>query len=219
MEDQDVTYTETEKRILEAAGRTFAESGYRHATVREICARAGVNVAAVNYHFRDKKNLYFVTLRHWQSAAFRKYPPELATDRSKPAEERLKAFIHQFLSRILDEGETSWFGKIMAREVMEPSGGLDMVVKEGIRPLFDHLSSIVRELIQGRPSPATVRLCAASVVGQCLYFVHAKPVIKRLFPAEAAGALDKEAIASHVTRFSVSAIKSFASSKKGEKRR
>src|ERR1700743_147511 len=48
----------TRKKLLEVAGRVFAEHGYYAATVRDICAQAGSNVAAVNYHFRDKLGLY-----------------------------------------------------------------------------------------------------------------------------------------------------------------
>ena len=44
----------TRNKLLDSAGRVFADFGYQGATVREICARAGVNVALVNYHFGDK---------------------------------------------------------------------------------------------------------------------------------------------------------------------
>ena len=48
----------TRERLLEAAGEVFAEQGYRKATIREIVRRAGANLNAVNYHFRDKAGLY-----------------------------------------------------------------------------------------------------------------------------------------------------------------
>ena len=52
---QDV---ETHGRLLDAAARLFAARGFKDVTVREICRAARANVAAVNYHYRDKEGLY-----------------------------------------------------------------------------------------------------------------------------------------------------------------
>ena len=48
----------TRERLIEAAGRLFAENGFEGSTIRGICEDAGANVAAVNYHFRGKEGLY-----------------------------------------------------------------------------------------------------------------------------------------------------------------
>jgi AcrR family transcriptional regulator len=44
--------------ILDVAERQFAENGVAETTVRAITAEAGVNVAAINYYFRSKEDLY-----------------------------------------------------------------------------------------------------------------------------------------------------------------
>ena len=56
----------TPDRVIEAAGHEFADKGFDQATVRDICQRAGANLAAVNYHFGDKHKLYVaaVTTAH-----------------------------------------------------------------------------------------------------------------------------------------------------------
>lgn len=47
----------TKTRIMDAAERLFAEKGFDAASLRAITAAAGVNLAAVNYHFRSKDAL------------------------------------------------------------------------------------------------------------------------------------------------------------------
>jgi TetR/AcrR family transcriptional regulator, regulator of cefoperazone and chloramphenicol sensitivity len=209
--------SDTKIRILKAAGKVFSGRRFQDATVREICAEAGVNVAAVNYHFGDKKSLYLAALRHWQRAAFEKYPLDRASDPSASAEERLKTFIIQFLSRVFDEGEASWFGKLMVRELVEPTEGLDMVVEEAVRPTFGVLAGIIRALVGEDAPETTVRLCAASIAGQSIFFFVQQPVIKRLFSGETWDQSKTEMIVEHITRFSLAGIKASASDKGGER--
>jgi len=48
---------DTRERVLAAAMQVFAERGFDGATLREITAMAGANIAAVNYYFRSKDEL------------------------------------------------------------------------------------------------------------------------------------------------------------------
>jgi len=76
----------TRARLLDAAAHVFAEHGFQAATIRDICTRAGANVAAVNYHFRDKAGLYLAVLRHSMNAAGQPEPRELAMSAATPEE-------------------------------------------------------------------------------------------------------------------------------------
>jgi AcrR family transcriptional regulator len=53
----------TRARILAAAERLFSHQGLEQATIRGIAAEAGVNIAAVNYHFGSKEALERETFR------------------------------------------------------------------------------------------------------------------------------------------------------------
>lgn len=58
----DAQLKDTKDRILTAARKLFAVKGYDGASVREIAKEAGVNIAALNYHFHGKENLFYQVL-------------------------------------------------------------------------------------------------------------------------------------------------------------
>ena len=202
---------ETCRQLLEAAGEVFAEAGFRDATVREICRRGKANVAAVNYHFGDKETLYLEVLRYSNARALEKYPPLLGVGPGAPPEEKLHAFVHSLLLRIFDKGPTSWHGKLMLREMIEPTAALDSVVEERIRPMASELGKIVGQILDCPPGDELVRRCAFSVVSQCVFYHHCRPVVTRLYPEQPSpdpAAIAK--LADHITRFSLAAMTAFS---------
>jgi AcrR family transcriptional regulator len=208
----------TRQRILEAAGEVFAASGYRAATVRDIVHRAGANVAAINYHFGDKAGLYAEVLKYAHTCAMTKYPPDMGLKASATPRQRLHAFVRSFLFRMLDEGRPAWHGKLMAREMAEPTGTLEAIVKDGVRPHFAALQSIIAEVLGTKAAEVNrehVRYCAWSIVGQCLYYFYARPVILQLAPGQGFDAADVEAIARHITDFSLAALRHYPKPGKG----
>ncbi|MFT7109353.1 MAG: AcrR family transcriptional regulator [Psychrobacter glaciei] len=52
-----MSHNDTVIKILDAAEQLFAEKGFAETSLRSITAKAGVNLAAVNYHFGSKKSL------------------------------------------------------------------------------------------------------------------------------------------------------------------
>ncbi len=66
--------------------------------------------------------------------------------------------------------------------------------------------------------PDRVRFAAWSVVGQCLFYFFGQPVIRRLHPAQGLGPSDVDAIARHITDFSLAALKHYpkATADRGE---
>lgn len=215
VESKDASHAMTRRHLLEAAGGVFAEAGFRDATVREICRRAGANVAAINYHFGDKENLYLEVLRYAHGKALEKYPPMLDLPDDAPPEKKLRAFVHSLLLRIFDKGPTSWHGKLMSREMIEPTAALDSLVEERMRPMVGQLWKIVSEILDCPMNDERVRLCSLSVVSQCVFYNHCRPVVSRLFPNK----LPQDAasighLAGHITNFSLAAMKHFSAAKR-----
>ena len=207
-ESSDPAHLATRQQILEAAGEVFAEVGFREATVREICHRAKVNNAAINYHFGDKETLYAEVLRYSQEQAHEKYPPLLNVDPTAPPEEKLRAFIHSLLLRIFEKGPIAWHGKLMSREMVDPSAALDSIITERIRPMAEQLRGLVADILQRPIGDEVVRLCSFSIVSQCVFYHHCRPVLTRLYPNQPPlDTLGAARLADHITRFSLAAMK------------
>jgi TetR/AcrR family transcriptional regulator, regulator of cefoperazone and chloramphenicol sensitivity len=206
----EIDGSHTPARILEAAGEIFAELGYRAATVRHICEKAGANVAAVNYYFGDKEGLYLAVLRSVPDAHAEKYPSSQRRDANAAAEDKLRSYIESLLHRVFDPGRPGWHAKIIAREMVEPTRALDSLLDEVARPLHQELAGIVRELLGSAASDEQVRLCALSIMGQCVYYHHARTVIARLYPAQKYGPNGIARLVSHITEFSLAALKAQA---------
>jgi AcrR family transcriptional regulator len=196
----------TRLRLIEAAGEVFADQGFKAATVRDICTKAGANVAAVNYHFGGKEGLYNAVFRHAHRCAVGGAEEAVAQAQNKSAEERLALFVRGFLSNIFCEGQAAWHGKLMTREMAEPTSAMDELAKEEIRPRACLIEGICRELLGKGATKDQAEFCARSVIGQMVFYHHARPVIERIFPDFDYGPAGIDKVASHVTRFSLAAI-------------
>jgi AcrR family transcriptional regulator len=209
---------DTRQRLLEAAGQVFSEKGFRDATVREIVRRAGgANIAAVNYHFRDKEGLYAAVLEHFAREAVHKYPPHGGLPPDAPPEQQLHAFVRALLLRVFDKGHPSVHGKLMAREMIEPTRALDRIVEQVIRPMYGRLCAVVKAIAGPRASIAQIEASAKSVVGQCLFYKHCSPVIERL-EGRCPELRDLDGLTDHIVAFSLRGIQGLGARRKGARR-
>ena len=194
------------ERILSAVGCEFAERGYDAATIRDICAAAGVNVAAVNYYFGDKRRLYIESVKHAHQSRVRQVPlPEWGS--SVPAERRLHDFVDNMLERMLGLGQPPWQVRLMMREVLQPTEACRELVEDYIRPHFSILVAILDDLAGGRLPQPELRRVALSIIGQCFLYRAAGDVVGMLVPADEIERLHTPPrLAEHVTRYALAAL-------------
>src|SRR5262245_27326521 len=55
---------DTRARLVEAGLDHFGRVGFEGANIRAIAAKAGANIAAINYHFGGKRGLYLAVAHH-----------------------------------------------------------------------------------------------------------------------------------------------------------
>lgn len=58
-----MTEVSTRELILKKSHKLFADKGFNGVSIREIAKECNVNIAAINYHFNNKENLYLQTIR------------------------------------------------------------------------------------------------------------------------------------------------------------
>jgi TetR/AcrR family transcriptional regulator, regulator of cefoperazone and chloramphenicol sensitivity len=199
----------TKERILTIAGDIFGEKGYKATTIRAIAARARVNVAAVNYHFGDKESLYAAILEEVFHTGFTRFPGDMDLPPQASPQERLRAFVRAMFYRLQSRegwGGLAGRGRLIARELLAPSPAFETMLDRYIKPHRDLLLDIIAAIVAA-PCPREQLLpCAISIIGQCIYYAVAAPVIGRISPNNAPCEENLDRLAEFVWVFSLGGI-------------
>jgi len=196
-EDQDAR-----NRLLLAATEICAESGFRSASVRKICERAGVNLAMVNYYFGTKDELYLAVIKRASERGFME-TLNTASDPAVSAPQRLGQIIELLLTNMLSEGPESDVAKLFTWELVEPTPGLAYIVETLVRPLNDAIQALVHEISPHELRDEQARLCTFSILGQIVFYSHSRPMNDLLVPELRYDSAGIRAIATHITTFSL----------------
>lgn len=203
----------TRDKLIEAAGRVFAERGYRAATIREICRAAGANVAAVNYTFGDKMGLYTEVLRNSVRAA-KTAVLSAALDASHSPEDVIRNVIRARLMSMCQEARPDWHIRLVMHEFSHPTAAMGRVVDEGMRPIYDRMRKAVGEIIGLPPEHETTLLSINSIIGQILFYTFSRPVLSHLQPELKLTPDQLNRIADHIADFSLAYLKKVGQGKR-----
>src|SRR5580658_7622033 len=193
-------------KLVDAAGKVFAESGYQGATVREICARAGVNIALVNYYFGDKLELYTEVLRH-SIGASENGIVQMAIRSAAPPEQALRELIFAMLQRVCRGDRPGWHFRLMVHEFAQPTPAMSAVIDETMRPIYERFRELIGGMLHLPPDHDKTRLCAHSVIAQVVHYVHSRHVNARLWPELEMTAERIEEISTHIADFSLAYLR------------
>jgi AcrR family transcriptional regulator len=159
----------------------------------------------VNYYFGDKQRLYVdavVRAHRWRVEQARL--PEWSDH--TPPQKKLADFITTFIRRVRTGPGDTWHTKLMLRELANPTAACAELAQSSIRPQFEILLKILRELLPANANDDELRLTAFSIVGQCLFYHFADPVIRNLLAADEYAELEIDRLARHIADFSLEAI-------------
>jgi len=207
---------ETRQRLLKAAAKLFAERGFKNTSVRDICAEAHANVAAVNYHFRDKLGLYREVVGMVADAMDQGKREAMAVAEGSSAEDQLRSYILHFLRQCFGE-EKSWIDDLIGRELAEPTPAFDLIVQRGIAPSALRLGTLIGELAGLPAEDNRVQICGASIQAQCVFYRSGKAVMKHMNPGLEITPKLIEGIARQIADFSLAGIRAIAQQEAGGK--
>ncbi len=203
----------TRERILKNAARLFAERGFKDLTVREISRAACVNLAAVNYHFGSKLGLYKTIIRGLAENMETAKGDLIPHDGALTPEDQLRAYVRNFLGRLLAERSEDWMDRLLGREMLDPSPALDLIIERGIRPNGERLGALVAKLLGLAAPDDRVWQCAVSVQAQCLFYYSSRSVFERMSRGLKFTPKVIDNIACHIADFSLAGIRAAASRK------
>lgn len=134
--------TETQGKILDTAERLFGDQGYAGTSLRQIIAGAGVNLAAIHYHFGSKEELLdHLVMRkagpvnQERLALLERYQAD-AGAAPVPVEKLLKAFLEPPLLRVKENPD---FAKLMGRLYGE--GLMPLIIEKHFRIVMSRFTA------------------------------------------------------------------------------
>ena len=197
----------TKNRLLIAAGEVFALHGFHRATVQTICEKAGANIAAVNYYFSSKENLYLETLKFGRRLSRHLMPEDVDHLSTGDPLTALRSFVRMALDSLLDESRPEWYFRMLSLEQFEPSPALERYIHDVIEPWRNRLIAVVELLGDRKLSPSELNLVVSSIAGQCQYYLRCRAVVLKMRGTGGYCAADIDEIADHITAFSLGGIR------------
>ncbi|MBN2626774.1 MAG: TetR family transcriptional regulator [Spirochaetales bacterium] len=178
----DVTSEEgsKEKIILEAAMDEFIAEGWAGARMQSIADRAGINKPLLHYYFRSKEKLYNQTVYRVMAYFFGFVLGNVE------GKDSFQEFLRAFIDSVIDEtAENPRIPLFIMQELSRGGetirGILSQVLSEQNPPVTEVMrTNLIRAMETGEIRPVNPIQFIMSLLGSCLYFVMAEPIIMEL---------------------------------------
>ncbi len=200
-------------RLLDAAEELFCKHGFEGTSIRDIAAYADCNIAAVNYYFGGKSNLYMdVWRRHlipMRDARIASIEKVMSKNKSRiKLEDLLKSFADTFVGPLMDACRASCLSRLMAREYIDRRLPANIFVDEVMTPTMNAMSDA---LIKTCPNldKSKVLMVIFSLVGQLVHLVHIRMMFEQNDENLNLPVLDLNEAINHIVKFSTAGIRAY----------
>ncbi len=158
--------TDTKKRIIECGVRQFGAHGYRGTRLRELIEAAGVNQAAVNYHFGSKEGLYRAILQGYAGLLTKRRLEMLdaalaaaAANGRLRVEDVLRALVEPFFE-LRDSPGGEAVGRFFEVFVAERTPFIQTLYREVMKPTADRFIAALERALPEVPRDEVCRAYA-----------------------------------------------------------
>jgi AcrR family transcriptional regulator len=178
----------TRQKLIEAGVEIFGRYNFEATTTRMLADRAGVNLAAIPYHFKSKEGLYHAVVRHIVDQATAAYGSAVAEINESLANSSgsspecfamLSRILNTMVSTILGTPEAKSWAGIIFREQMEPTKAFDIIYKGVMQPVLQCCLALVARILHRQPDDPETMLSVIAIVGQVLIFRTSREAVIR----------------------------------------
>jgi len=208
---------DTPSHLLETAGEIFAEKGVDAATGLEICKRAGVNTAAINYYFGGVEGLYEAVLieARGRLPSFEMLSAVAAENVDPRA--RLRAIITLAVGVLTGPMTHSWILRILLREIVSPSPAFERLIlaAEGL-PKLRLLKTMIAEIMDLPDNhPAVAQGCICVLAPCQIILIGKRSILERAYPEIDLGPSGVSMLIDRMTAFALGGLAAIAAAETG----
>jgi AcrR family transcriptional regulator len=202
----DSTHGPTD-RLLDAAERLFCERGFEGTSVRDLTKAADCNVAAVNYHFGNKENLYGQMFRRHLNQVFdehRENIERVMNGSETSLEKFLESLVRTSLQKLTLRDTHIPLMKLIVRETLNPQLGQELVALDIIKEFLEKISKCLQKLVPQLSKKQAV-MCTFSIQGLLHHPMLFYDLYNKLF-----WEIDIDELTGQIVKFSAAGIRNAA---------
>ncbi|MEW6712328.1 MAG: TetR/AcrR family transcriptional regulator, partial [Candidatus Riflebacteria bacterium] len=166
----------TRQLILDTAGELFADYGMKGTSIKMIADASKQNIAAANYHFGSKKNLYIDTIKHVVEKLSENSDLSKEKVSAKNFDVELEKYVKSRAKILLSGSNPPWYGCLIVRALQEAPKNVQEMALEFFKPEVEFLEEMAKA-VKGKIKPLAAKMWAYTVISQVIFYVFARKMI------------------------------------------
>lgn len=199
----------TSDHIIDHAAPIFAEKGFGYATGKAITASAGVNAAAINYHFGSMTGLYSAVLARVTDRLLDLDDIEAAIAAEPDPYQKLVHLITPIVTFLTEPTERSWAERIAGHELIAPTGHSKTFANASAR-LVKLVTSVVTSASGLDYTDTRIPLLSATLLGALQWLVIAdRTLLAQMYAGMTFKVECRQELVETIARFALGGVRNF----------